>query len=94
MGWTLDPDGNAINVTLDTFKVDKDGNPVGKDDKSLYDKDGNLPKDAVAKLTQSHLSKIVMLPVYQNMTIRNWNTTTRLLALMEKSFAGGEPRAM
>jgi len=50
VGYTLDPDGNAINVTLDTFKVDKDGNPVGKDDKSLYDKDGNLPKDAVSKL--------------------------------------------
>ena len=50
VGWTLDPDGTAINVTLDTFKVDKDGNPVGKDDKSLLDKDGNLPEDAVAKL--------------------------------------------
>jgi uncharacterized protein (DUF1697 family) len=42
----------------------------------------------VAKLTQSQLSKIVMLPVYQDMTIRNWNTTTRLLALMKKSFSG------
>jgi uncharacterized protein (DUF1697 family) len=33
---------------------------------------------------QSYLSKIVSLPLYQNMTIRNWNTTTKLLALMEK----------
>lgn len=37
----------------------------------------------VAKLTQSHLSKIVGTPAYQNMTIRNWNTTTKLLALMK-----------
>jgi uncharacterized protein (DUF1697 family) len=35
------------------------------------------------KLTQSHLSKIVTLPAYQSMTIRNWNTTTKLFALME-----------
>jgi len=33
--------------------------------------------------SQSHLTKIIKLPVYQNMTIRNWNTTTKLLALME-----------
>lgn len=32
---------------------------------------------------QSHLSRVVRLPVYQDMTIRNWNTTTRLLALMD-----------
>jgi len=37
----------------------------------------------VAKASQSHLTKIIGLPVYQNMTIRNWNTTTKLLGLME-----------
>lgn len=37
-----------------------------------------------AKAASSHLTKIVGLPVYQNMTIRNWNTTTKLLAMMEK----------
>lgn len=37
-----------------------------------------------SRAAQSRLSKIVMLPVYQNMTIRNWNTATKLLALMEK----------
>jgi uncharacterized protein (DUF1697 family) len=35
------------------------------------------------KLAQSHLSRIVTLPAYQSMTIRNWHTTTKLLALME-----------
>ena len=39
----------------------------------------------ISKASQSHLTKIITLPVYQNMTIRNWNTTTKLLALMEKS---------
>ncbi len=37
-----------------------------------------------AKATQSRLSRIVRLPIYKNMTIRNWNTTTKLLALAEK----------
>ncbi len=37
----------------------------------------------VAKASQSRMSRITALPIYQRMTIRNWNTTTRLLALME-----------
>ena len=38
----------------------------------------------ISKASQSHLTKIITLPMYQYMTIRNWNTTTKLLALMEK----------
>ncbi len=38
----------------------------------------------IEKASSSHLTKIIGLPVYQNMTIRNWNTTTKLLAMMEK----------
>lgn len=38
----------------------------------------------ISKASQSYLTKTIKLPVYQNMTIRNWNTTTKLLALMEK----------
>ncbi|HEU5238222.1 MAG TPA: DUF1697 domain-containing protein, partial [Pyrinomonadaceae bacterium] len=37
----------------------------------------------IARATQSHLSRVVALSVYQNMTIRNWNTTIKLLALMD-----------
>jgi uncharacterized protein (DUF1697 family) len=36
-----------------------------------------------ARATQSYLSKIVASPIYQRITIRNWNTTTKLLALMD-----------
>jgi uncharacterized protein (DUF1697 family) len=32
--------------------------------------------------SRSRLSKVVSLPIYQQMTIRNWNTTTTLLRLM------------
>jgi uncharacterized protein (DUF1697 family) len=38
----------------------------------------------ISKATQSHLSRIVSMPVYQSMTIRNWNTTTKLLDLIRK----------
>jgi uncharacterized protein (DUF1697 family) len=41
----------------------------------------------IAKASQSRLSKIVGTPAYASMTIRNWNTTTRLLALMEAAQA-------
>jgi len=35
-----------------------------------------------ARASQSHLSRIVSLPVYQDLTIRNWNTTGKILTLM------------
>lgn len=36
-----------------------------------------------ARASQSYLTRIIGMPIYQDMTIRNWNTTTKLLALME-----------
>lgn len=38
----------------------------------------------VSRATQSRLSRIVSMPIYQSMTIRNWNTTTRLLNMLEE----------
>jgi uncharacterized protein (DUF1697 family) len=37
----------------------------------------------ISKAAQSHLPRIISMPVYQSMTIRNWNTTTKLLKMME-----------
>ena len=39
----------------------------------------------ISKASQSHLTRIIGMPVYQDMTIRNWNTTTKLLSLMDTS---------
>jgi uncharacterized protein (DUF1697 family) len=36
-----------------------------------------------ARAAQSRMSRIVALPMYQLMTIRSWNTTVRLLELVE-----------
>lgn len=37
----------------------------------------------ISRAGQSYMSKIIALPIYQHMTIRNWNTTTRLLDMMQ-----------
>jgi len=37
----------------------------------------------ISRATQSRLSKIATLPMYKNLSIRNWNTTTKLLQLMQ-----------
>jgi uncharacterized protein (DUF1697 family) len=34
--------------------------------------------------TKSRLSKIIGTPAYQSMTIRSWNTTTKLLTMLEE----------
>ena len=36
-----------------------------------------------SKASSSRLSRVVAMPEYQNMTIRSWNTTTKLLARMD-----------
>ncbi len=38
----------------------------------------------VSKATQSRMSKIISLPMYKQITIRNWNTTQKLFTLMKQ----------
>jgi len=37
-----------------------------------------------AQATRSRLNRVISAPIYQEMTIRNWNTTSRLLALLDE----------
>jgi uncharacterized protein (DUF1697 family) len=37
----------------------------------------------ISRASQSRLSRVVSMPIYQSMTIRNWNTTTKLLEMMD-----------
>ena len=37
----------------------------------------------ISRVTQSHLPRIVSLPIYKQMTARNWNTTVRLVELID-----------
>ena len=36
-----------------------------------------------AKATKSRLSRIVQMPIHKKLTIRNWKTTVKLLAMTE-----------
>ena len=36
-----------------------------------------------SRAVQSRLNRVASMPIYQQMTLRNWNTTTKLLALLE-----------
>jgi uncharacterized protein (DUF1697 family) len=42
----------------------------------------------VSKATQSKLGRVVALPIYKEMTIRNWRTTTTLLRMMTTAASG------
>jgi uncharacterized protein (DUF1697 family) len=44
----------------------------------------------IARASQSGLTRIVALPVYKSLTIRNWNTTTKLAALLSARPARAE----
>jgi uncharacterized protein (DUF1697 family) len=46
-----------------------------------------------AKASGSRLSKIVALPEYQDMTIRSWSTTTKLLGVMDARIQEAADRA-
>jgi uncharacterized protein (DUF1697 family) len=37
----------------------------------------------IERASQSRLSKLVSTPIYKRVTIRNWNTTTKLLSLLD-----------
>jgi uncharacterized protein (DUF1697 family) len=37
-----------------------------------------------SKAAQSRLSRLAAMPIYKSITARNWNTTTKLLRLMEE----------
>ena len=41
-------------------------------------------RNSIPNASKSYLSKITQQPMYQSITIRNWNTTTKLLKLLEE----------
>lgn len=44
----------------------------------------------ISKASQSRLARVASMPIYRHLTIRNWNTTTKLLEMMS---ADGAPPA-
>ena len=44
---------------------------------------------ALLRGIQSHFPKLVSRPEYQRMTVRNWSTTTKLLAMLDEGHNRG-----
>ena len=42
-----------------------------------------------SRASSSRLNRVASMPIYQNMTIRNWNTTSRLSSMMDEASASG-----
>lgn len=51
---------------------------VWQGDKAIYF------RNSIPNASKSRLSRITQQPIYQSITIRNWNTTTKLLKLLEE----------
>lgn len=87
-GFGTEPDKYHSDVL---FLIDTSADEVMKQTDVNPEVDAAWPGDGVvyyrrlsAKRTKSRLSKLVSKPIYKSMTIRSWNTTTKLLALMDE----------
>lgn len=68
----------TVDEAFNNIKLKEGVDNAYKGQKNLY------TSKIISKATQSHLTKLISMSMYQNMTIRNWNTTTKLLELMNK----------
>src|SRR4051794_23469660 len=71
--------GVTGNEVLTQLRVNPDVDTVWARSDAVYH------RRLISRLSRSRMSRVVGTPVYRHMTIRNWNTTTRLLALMEEA---------
>ena len=70
--------GISADEAMKVFKPREGVDNVWQGDLAIYS------QRLSAKRTQSRLSQIIGTPAYQSMTIRNWNTTTKLLKILEE----------
>jgi len=67
--------GVSVDSAMEAFELREDIDQIWSGGQAIY------TQQLLAKLTQSRINKIASTPVYQSMTIRGWNTVTRLLEL-------------
>ena len=66
--------------------ADNKPNPTGSTTASTG-KGKYTKQETQVQATQTKLTKIVGTPIYKQLTIRNWNTTTKLVRLLESDTA-------
>lgn len=70
-------DGIKGSQIIDQFELNPDVDAVWAGEHAVY------YRRLIAKLTRSRINKIIGKPVYKQMTVRNWNTTTKIMKLFE-----------
>lgn len=70
--------GIGADEAMKVFKPREGVDKVWQSDLVIYS------QRLIAELTKSRINVIVGTPAYQSMTIRNWNTTTKLLKILEE----------
>jgi uncharacterized protein (DUF1697 family) len=73
--------GIGANEAISQIDVHQGIDEAWQGDQVIYYR---LPSLTSANATRSHLNKVTQKPLYQSITIRNWNTTVKLLELLEK----------
>jgi uncharacterized protein (DUF1697 family) len=74
----MDVDSSEAMQQID---VRQDIDEAWQGDKVIYYR---LPSLTSPNATKSHLGKVSQKPLYQSITMRNWNTTVKLLEILEK----------
>lgn len=88
-GFGLNPDEYRYDILflkepLTSKEAIKSVNPREGVDNAYAGKDVLYFSRLISMAGKSYLNKIISLPIYKNLTIRNWNTTSKLLELMEQ----------
>lgn len=73
--------GVTANEAMKEIDVREGVDAAWQGDYAIYYR---LPSLKSPNATKSYLNKVAQKPLYQFITIRNWNTTTKLLELLEK----------
>lgn len=89
-GFGADPDGYRYDVIFLKHTLDAASAMAAVDTRPEVDEVHAGPgalyfSRLVSRASQSKLSKIASSPIYPSITIRNWNTTTKLLQMLEDS---------
>jgi uncharacterized protein (DUF1697 family) len=72
--------GTSVKQAMQHIDVRPDVDAAWPGDAAIYYR---LPSLASPNATKSWLNKVTQKPIYPSLTMRNWNTTTKLLDILE-----------
>lgn len=73
--------GTRASTAMKEIEVREGIDKAWQGDRAIYYR---LPSLTSLNATKSYLNKVAQKPVYASITMRNWNTTTKLLEILER----------